>query len=660
MMLLKQYMYILRTSVVWLMPVMITTSFILLVTNTLSFLNPENTTYLNIQLYINQGITFLLPLMIASAIGGMTALEYRLPRPTMAIIAIASVFAVRSIFDFKNINSLDSIWFFVALTLPFIITKISSKLYRTSSLKLVQSNIIGSNIKETLNLLLPTSIAVILSITLYTITIQLLIQTSFSLIEIIPEKNPYVAMTLITSLNSLFWFFGIHGYYAILPLIDQLSQIDSTLDLVNPLFLGSFIFIGGSGSTLSLIIAILVLSKDRFHKKIAIISLPLAFYGINEVIVFCLPILFNRKLLIPFLLAPTVNAIISTYAVKTGIISISSGFSSVTAPVIFNAWISSNGDLYGILLQIICLTMGIIIYAPFVSMIDRARQHNKIEIPQIQATFQGINEEYSSKIDDPYHIIFSQNKEIDEIRRKLKYISELNFTMFYQPKINPHTSKIEGCEALIRAFDKNGVIVSPSLFMDTFHKANLISLLDLWVAKEVSNQIENWKNKNQELVNISINITASTLNDPIILDEIISIVQSNSEWICFELTEETLANFEILNHSIKKIKQSGINIHIDDFGTGYSSLSYLSNVDFSAIKLDRSFVENLDNHRNYRLLHAIMGFLKNMEIKIIIEGVESQDQVNELIQYNNISIQGWFYAKAMCESDLQEFISKYN
>lgn len=469
-------------------------------------------------------------------------------------------------------------------------------------------------------------------------------------------NNPYGTSALIAFLNSLFWFFGIHGYYAILPILDQLVPFEQTTGVINTYFLSSFIFIGGAGATLSLIIAILLFSKDRFHRKIAFLSIPFALFGINEIILFCLPIIFNTRMLIPFLTVSVVNALISTTALLSGFVSPAPSISLVNTPFMLNSWMSVGGSINGIILQLVCLVIGMFIYAPFVYVIDRARAIRKVEIPQFNATFTGILEEYSSDVDDPFHLILLQNEKIRNLQEQFTIISNLVFVLHYQPKVNPRTGEVVGCEALIRALDDNKQMVSPAEFLPAFHEAGIIHMLDSWVAREVSKQLQLWKAEGRPEIKVSINMSASTMTHPMAIDKILEAIGENAHLISIEMTEETVACFdEHLQNVIDKVKEAGISLEIDDFGTGYSSMSYLTKADFNAIKIDRSFVTDIEDPRKCRLLHDIIQFTERLDLPVIVEGVEIQEQVNELVQYEHVSIQGWFYAKAMTAEPFQTY-----
>ncbi len=657
----RSIFHILRTSMIWLMPVLIATSIVLFTLNIILFFNPEMEGVQNLLTRLHQSFFLLMPYMLSVAVGSMLALRMRLPRPTLSLLSLAGVFAVQRYVEISHIENVNGVQFFVGLTLPFVLIPICAFFFHKRWFELVRFNLAGSNIKETINLIIPGAIALISSVIIYSVFIIFLSSLGTSVITVDPVNNPYGTSMMVAFLNSFFWFFGIHGYYAILPILDQLAPFEQTTGVINTFFLGSFVFIGGAGATLSLVLAILIFSKDKFHRKIAWLSIPFAIFGINEIILFCLPIIFNTRMLLPFVAVPIINAFISTSALMSGFITPAPSISLVNTPLFLNAWMSVGGSFDGIVLQLVCLIVGMFVYAPFVYMLDRARAIRKVEIPQFNATFTGILEEYSSDVDDPFHLILLQNEKIRTLQEQFSVISNLRFELYYQPKVNPKTGEVVGCEALIRAFDDSNKLVPPQEFLNAFHEAGIIHMLDSWVAREAIRQLTLWEAEGRSQVKISINMSSATMTHAVAIDKILESIGEKGHLICVEMTEETLASFDDdLKTVIEKLKRAGVSLEIDDFGTGYSSMSYLAKTDFSAIKIDRSFVTDIDDPRKSRLLHAIIQFTERLDLPVIVEGVETQEQVNELLQYYRLSIQGGFYAKAMPAEEFQVFVQESN
>ena len=201
--------------------------------------------------------------------------------------------------------------------------------------------------------------------------------------------NPFTSGTLIAGLDSLLWFFGIHGYHAMAPVMDVMDQA-AMLNAVsqaagyegmyalNSTLLGAFVFIGGSGATMSLVIAILVFSRSESLRVLALASLPVSLLNVNEILLFGLPLILNPRLLVPFILAPVTNVAIALAVVQLGWLPSATTELPLTSPVLFNAYVAAGGSLAGVALQLVLVGIGMCLYAPFVVAQERQRQESAV------------------------------------------------------------------------------------------------------------------------------------------------------------------------------------------------------------------------------------------------------------------------------------------
>lgn len=640
---------------IWLIPGMIIVSLVAFFTSILLLVNFNlNHEYINTFLYgVHNNLPILTSYLITLALGYSLAVHYELPKPQLAFISVFGVFLSSNMLA-VNEQLLYTFRFFNSILAPFLIAYIVNITYKRAPIMFVKVNLYGSNLRDTINLIIPGSIALI--VITFISSILLYVFQTFPHPEIIldPVNAPLFTSILLSSLNSFLWFFGIHGYYAILPLFDQLVASDPASH-ITPAFLGTFVFIGGSGATFSLILAILLLSKNSLHRKIAIISLPLAAIGVNEILLFCLPIILNYRFAFPFLTAPLVNATIAHLAISLNWIEPNLVFNQLHSLFIFNAWLI--GDNNGLILQLLLLTLGAIIYAPFVILHNRNEIHSGINIPQLNIKFDEKIDRMTLIEEDPINITMARNKKIDQLKNDLNKLKKNKFMMFYQPKVHSLTGEVIGCEALIRATSQDGQLLSPATFLPIFKEANLTGYIDIWVAQQVVEQIKNWLDSNMNPPAVSINISPKTLENPEDFTQVLNTIIGLEKWIRIEITEETLAiDNKTTKQTMKTLKESGFKIDIDDFGTGYSSLSYLNSFDADAIKIDRSFVNRLECEKNQRVLRSLVKFLTTLDVEIIVEGVETEQQMHYLTQYCHCAIQGWYFSKALCPEDYIQFV----
>ncbi|MCD8513189.1 MAG: hypothetical protein LRY63_07415 [Nitrincola sp.] len=146
------------------MPVLIATSIVLFTLNIILFFNPEMEGVQNLLTRLHQSFFLLMPYMLSVAVGSMLALRMRLPRPTLSLLSLAGVFAVQRYVEISHIENVNGVQFFVGLTLPFVLIPICAFFFHKRWFELVRFNLAGSNIKETINLIIPGAIALISSV----------------------------------------------------------------------------------------------------------------------------------------------------------------------------------------------------------------------------------------------------------------------------------------------------------------------------------------------------------------------------------------------------------------------------------------------------------------------------------------------------------------
>jgi len=213
------------------------------------------------------------------------------------------------------------------------------------------------------------------------------------------------------------------------------------------------------------------------------------------------------------------------------------------------------------------------------------------------------------------------------------------FVVYYQPKVNITTKNIE-FEALMRWNHKKEGLISPTKFISIAEKSSLIISLTEFLIKQVKKDIKFLKTK------VSVNISPTHFNREFFLEEMLE-KYDNLDGIEFELTEDNF--IDEVDNSIKKIeilKSKGVNFLIDDFGTGYSSLSSLAKLPITTLKIDRSFVVNMfKTHRDMNVIKTIIQLGQNLDLKIVVEGVEEIKEINLLADLGVSIFQGYYFGK---------------
>jgi len=252
---------------------------------------------------------------------------------------------------------------------------------------------------------------------------------------------------------------------------------------------------------------------------------------------------------------------------------------------------------------------------------------------------------------DPiYYQEFNLSKKIaDSI---IDSISNNDFELHYQPKINLETNKIQGFEALIRWNHPDLGSISPVTFIPLSEKNGSIIELGQWIINEACTQTKKWVDAGYHDFNVAINVSSVQFhrgNVDKLFRDILEKIQLDSKYIQIEITESLLLDdneSDSINLSFENIKKQGIQLSIDDFGTGYSNMGYLKKLDIKYLKIDRTFIQNIQsNPQDLIIVKAIIQLAKNLDIKTVAEGVESLEISKTLKELECDIVQGFYYSK---------------
>jgi diguanylate cyclase (GGDEF)-like protein/PAS domain S-box-containing protein len=246
-----------------------------------------------------------------------------------------------------------------------------------------------------------------------------------------------------------------------------------------------------------------------------------------------------------------------------------------------------------------------------------------------------------------------------KMEKKIQHaINNHQFELYYQPQIDSKTGKLSGVEALIRWFEEDGSQIQPSHFIPIAEESSMIIDIGNWVIKQACLDFAAIINQGFPKVKLAINISANQFQQTDILLESIDRALFKSELpqslLQLEITESALvSDIEDTITILKKLKSKGISFAIDDFGTGYSSLSYLKRFPVDIIKIDRSFVRDIENDLNDRaIIRAISVMAHELGVKVLAEGVENEKQLEFVKSHQCDFVQGFYYDKPMSLSGL--------
>lgn len=254
--------------------------------------------------------------------------------------------------------------------------------------------------------------------------------------------------------------------------------------------------------------------------------------------------------------------------------------------------------------------------------------------------------------------------------RKLDMESELaaafqnnEFVLYYQPIVN-NEGKVKGAEALIRWNHPKTGMVSPMDFIPLAEDTGLIEEIGKWVIFTATRQLSEWTKNND--IYVSLNLCAREFSNKelssIIKHALESANNLNPRFLKLEITEsEGIRNPEEFIKQISQLQSIGIEIFIDDFGTGQSSLEYLKTIPADVLKIDRSFIINIDtDEEDLNFLKSIVQLIKSRNKKIVVEGVSTEKQAEILVSLGCDSFQGYYFSRPLPPDGFRKLLDSGN
>ncbi|GAB4199164.1 MAG: hypothetical protein Fur006_49600 [Coleofasciculaceae cyanobacterium] len=236
------------------------------------------------------------------------------------------------------------------------------------------------------------------------------------------------------------------------------------------------------------------------------------------------------------------------------------------------------------------------------------------------------------------------------------------FQVYYQPKVHLRTGEIEGAEALVRWYHPERGAISPAEFIPLAERTGFIVPLGEWILRTACTQAQVWQTAGLPPIRIAVNLSGHQFSQPHLGQQIIEILQETGldpRYLELELTESTvMQNPETAIATLSQLKALGIQISIDDFGTGYSSLSYLGQLPFDILKIDRSFVCALtQDEKNAAITTAILQLARSLNLKVVAEGVETEDELAFFYGHDCDEIQGYWFSPPLSAPAFEEVLS---
>jgi diguanylate cyclase (GGDEF)-like protein len=274
-----------------------------------------------------------------------------------------------------------------------------------------------------------------------------------------------------------------------------------------------------------------------------------------------------------------------------------------------------------------------------------------------------------AKADGERFAIYRTEKDTDSRRRLLMFgmlrsaLQRNELILHYQPKLDLRTGEVVGAEALVRWDSPELGRVSPGEFIPLAEQTSLIKPLTAWVMEEALRQLVAWEKAGIHTY-ISINLSARNLADeklPERLAELLAQGQVHPNRMMMEITESAvMANPERAAVVLERFREIGVDLSIDDFGTGYSSLTYLRTLPARELKIDRSFVRDIDsNEGNALITSAVIKLAHGLGLEVVAEGVETEAELRRLLTLGCDLAQGYLISRPVPASDFATFLEQH-
>ncbi len=236
------------------------------------------------------------------------------------------------------------------------------------------------------------------------------------------------------------------------------------------------------------------------------------------------------------------------------------------------------------------------------------------------------------------------------------------FMLHYQPQIDILTGKIRGMEALIRWNHPEQGLLYPDKFIPLAEETGLIIPMGEWILREASIQAKKWIDLGHDIT-ISVNISAKQFQHRGFISEVINAIDKsglNPKNLTLEITETiAISNIDYTLNILDTLGSLGISVAIDDFGTGYSSLNYLNEMNVNELKIDRSFIWDIEkNDKNKMISNTIIVLAKQLGLKVTAEGVENREQLEILKEMKCDIAQGYHFSKPVSKEKMDEMIKE--
>ena len=471
----------------------------------------------------------------------------------------------------------------------------------------------------------------------------------------IADYSNFLSGLLYTFAVNLMWFFGLHGSHILEAVAVHNFGVTGNV-VFSKAFYDVYVAMGGCGTTVSVLIALLLFFRKERAGKLAGLASFTVVFNLNEMLTFGIPIILNPILLVPFVLTPVVCYCLAYAATVCGFLPVLTHEVVWSTPVGIGGYLAS-GSWKGIAVQAVGILAGILFYLPFLKINQRmevykAKRHVQVLIHELQ--------EKEEQIDQP--VFLTRGDHIGMISRMLLLdlkhaIKNKELYMLYQPQVYSDGICI-GAEALLRWNHPVYGMIYPPLSIYLAEAGKVLPELERFIIDEVTDGIVQTRAQYDSDFKISVNITAHSLLWDIegYIRQTMEQKEIDAHMLWIEITEQDiLLQTDVVVRKLEELKKQGHKLLIDDFGMGHTSLLYLQSEYFDVVKLDGSLTRPLlKSHTNQKIVRSIIELGQELGVNVIAEFVENREQRDLLDTLGCHCYQGYLYAKPL---ELEAFIT---
>jgi len=304
---------------------------------------------------------------------------------------------------------------------------------------------------------------------------------------------------------------------------------------------------------------------------------------------------------------------------------------------------------------IVTPSIGVAVYPEDGSTVSELLKHSDMAMYQAKESGRNNIKLYNAALSEQQIRMISLEQDL------AKALEREELSLHYQAKIDLNSRQVVGAEALLRWRHPQRGMVSPVDFIPLAEESGLIISIGDWVLEQACSQLAEWKSDNIVPVPIAVNISAKQFAHSDLrtrVSECLKATEIGADFLELELTESALmADTERAIETLKELDNIGVKSSLDDFGTGYSSLSYLKKFPLSTLKIDRSFVRDIEEDMDdAAIVKAILALSKSLGLKVVAEGVENEQQADFLWNHGCQQAQGYLFSKPIPAQEFAELL----